>query len=73
MTIKGIIALIIITSAILVVGVIAIVTPAYYGARYSCKAKAEQMELPYEYGIGKGCFVRENNRWIPLEQIRSMR
>lgn len=73
MGVKDYLALIGITLAILIVGVIAICTPAYYGARYACKAKAEQMGLEYEYGVAKGCFVRDDGRWIPMEQLRSMR
>lgn len=51
----------------------AVIVPSYYGTKYACEERAEQMGLEHSYGFLKGCFVRDAGRWIPMEQLRSMR
>lgn len=70
---KDYLALIGIILAVIAVVVVSVGTPAYFGTKYKCRVMAEQMELPYEWGPVKGCFVRENNKWVPVDQLRSMR
>lgn len=73
MDFKDYLALIGIIIAVVAVIVVLVCVPAYYGTRYQCRVMAEQMELPYEWGPVKGCFVKDAGRWVPMEQLRSMR
>lgn len=50
-----------------------VVLPAYYGTKYKCASVAKQMEVEHEWGPVKGCFIKEYGRWIPYEQVRSVR
>ncbi len=70
MTFKDILALIGICVAVFVLVFAIVAVPAYYGTKYKCSAVAEQMELPYEWGPVKGCFVKYDNRWVPIDQVR---
>lgn len=41
--------------------------------RETCKAKAEQIGVEYEYDIYKGCFIKEDGRWVDYDRTRSLR
>ena len=41
--------------------------------REACKAKAEQIGVEHSYDFYKGCFIKEDGRWVDYEKTRSVR
>lgn len=52
-----------------IIGVLLLV-PVNLAASHSCAAKAERLGLEYDYGLFKGCFVKQDNQWIDYSNYR---
>lgn len=50
-----------------------IITLANGMSREACKAKAEQIGVEHSYSFYKGCFIKEDGRWVDYEKTRSVR
>lgn len=50
-----------------------IITPLcgiwYFGAKYTCEAKAEAQNLEWDFGVAKGCMVKTENGWMDYDRL----
>ena len=41
----------------------------YFGAKYTCYAKAEAQNLEWDFGVAKGCMVKTENGWMDYDRL----
>jgi hypothetical protein len=41
----------------------------YFGAKYTCEAKAEAQNLEWDFGVAKGCMVKTENGWMDYDRL----
>lgn len=70
---EDLIFLFLIIIGILIIGSL-ITAPMIYAAnlasRYSCQVTANQMQKNYDYSLTKGCLIKINDQWIPIESYK---
>jgi hypothetical protein len=42
---------------------------AFSGDGMSCRNKATNMGLPYQYSTSSNCMVQDGGRWMPIDQV----
>ena len=62
--------IIVIGSIVFTAGIITLANSMH---REACKAKAEQIGVEHSYDFYKGCFIKEDGRWVDYEKTRSIR
>lgn len=46
---------------------------AWFFRAWSCQSRAEQMGIPFRYGIVTGCMIKPKDQdWVPIENYRVM-
>ena len=54
----------------LIVGCVCV--PAHYAADHACAVRAEMLETEYQYGFWKGCWIKDEGKWVEYRTIRNV-